>query len=160
MTLPHDQPLFITISRLFHCVAIAADSRYKGIQYTRWRHQMETFSALLDICAGNSPVTGEFPSQRSVTRSFDVFFYLGLNKRLSKQSRGWWFETPLCVLWRHCNDTVLHTTLKPYKGVLIERHPISHSQRRKIGVMWSIFYRKITARYREFAVYDTRSTEP
>ena len=39
-----------------------------------WRHQMETFSALLAICAGNSPVPGEFPSQRPVTRSFDVFF--------------------------------------------------------------------------------------
>ena len=38
-----------------------------------WRHQMETFSALLALCAGNSPVTGEFPSQRPVTRSFDVF---------------------------------------------------------------------------------------
>ena len=41
-----------------------------------WRHQMETFSALLALCAGNSPVTGEFPSQRPVTRSFDVFFHL------------------------------------------------------------------------------------
>ena len=55
-----------------------------------WRHQMETFSALLAICAGNSPVTGEFPSQRPVTRSFDVFFDLSLNKRLSKQSWGWY----------------------------------------------------------------------
>ena len=34
--------------------------------------QMETFSASLAICAGNSPVTGEFPAQRPVTRSFDV----------------------------------------------------------------------------------------
>ena len=59
-----------------------------------WRHQMETFPALLAICAGNSPVTGEFPTQRPVTRSFDVFFELRLNKRLSKQSGGWWFETP------------------------------------------------------------------
>ena len=42
-------------------------------------------SALLAICAGNSPVTGEFPAQRPVTRSFDVFFYLDLNKRLNKQ---------------------------------------------------------------------------
>ena len=50
-----------------------------------WLHQMETFSALLAICAGNSPVTGEFPSQRPVTRSFDVFFDLRLNKPLSKQ---------------------------------------------------------------------------
>ena len=47
---------------------------------------METFSALLAICAGNSPVPGEFPTQRPVTRSFDVFFDLRLNKRLSKQS--------------------------------------------------------------------------
>ena len=52
-----------------------------------WRHQMETFSALLAICAGNSPVPGEFPTQRPVTRSFDVFFDLHPNKRLSKQ---WW----------------------------------------------------------------------
>ena len=50
-----------------------------------WRHQMETFSALLAICAGNSPVNGEFPAQRPVTRSFDVFFDLCLKKRLSKQ---------------------------------------------------------------------------
>ena len=46
---------------------------------------METFSALLAICAGNSPATGEFPAQKPVTRSFDVFFDLHLNKRLSKQ---------------------------------------------------------------------------
>ena len=46
---------------------------------------METFSALLAICAGNSPVIGEFPAQRPVTRTFDVSFDLHLNKRLSKQ---------------------------------------------------------------------------
>ena len=65
---------------------------------------METFSALLDNCAGNSPVTGEFPAQRPVTRTFDVFFDLWLNKRLSKQSWDWWFETPSCSLWRHYFD--------------------------------------------------------
>ena len=72
-----------------------------------WRHRIETFPALLALCAGNSPVTGhgEFLSQRPVTRSFDVFFDLGLNKRLSKQSKGWWFETPLCSLWRLRNDS-------------------------------------------------------
>ena len=47
---------------------------------------------------------GEFPTQRPVTRSFDVFFDLRLNKRLSKQPWGWWFETPSCSLWRQCND--------------------------------------------------------
>ena len=45
---------------------------------------METFSALLAICAVNSPVTGEFLAQKPVTRSFDVFFDLRPNKRLSK----------------------------------------------------------------------------
>ena len=51
------------------------------------------FSALLAICAGNSPVPGEFPAQRPVTRSFDDFFDLRPNKRSSKQSWGWWFQT-------------------------------------------------------------------
>ena len=69
-----------------------------------WRHLMETFSILLAICAGNSLVTSEFPTQRPVTRSFDVFFDLHLNKRLSKQSWGWWFKLPSRPLWRHCND--------------------------------------------------------
>ena len=64
---------------------------------------METFSALLAICAGNSPVTGEFPTQRPVAQSYDVFFDLRRNKRLSKQRRGWWFETPSRPLWRHSN---------------------------------------------------------
>ena len=49
---------------------------------------METFSALLAICAGNSPVPSDFPAHRPVTRSFGVFFDLRLNKRLSKQSEA------------------------------------------------------------------------
>ena len=47
---------------------------------------------------------GEFPTQRPVTRSFDVYFDLRLNKRLSKQSWGWWFETLSRSLWRHRNE--------------------------------------------------------
>ena len=81
-------------------------SRYDDLgdgEWTWWRHQMETFFALLALCLGNSPVTGEFPSRRPMTRSFDVFFDLHLNKRLSKQSRRRWFETPWCLLWRHYN---------------------------------------------------------
>ena len=46
---------------------------------------------------------GEFHTQRPVARSFDVFFDLRLNKRLSKQPWCWWFETPSWSLWRHCN---------------------------------------------------------
>ena len=82
------------VNKLFHIYSI-----YQSIMATKtgnswWRHQMETFSALLALCAGKPPVTGEFPSQRPVTRSFDVFFDLRLNKRLSKQSWG-------CDLRRH-----------------------------------------------------------
>ena len=71
-----------------------------------WRHQMEAFSALLAICAGNSPVPGEFPAQRPMTQSFTVFFDLHPNKRLSKQRWGWWYETLSCPLWRH--RSVIH----------------------------------------------------
>ena len=59
---------------------------------TWWRHQMETFSVLLPHCERNS------------LQSFDVFFDLHLNKQLSKQSRGLWFETPSHPLWCHCNE--------------------------------------------------------
>ena len=68
-----------------------------------WRHQMETFPALLAICAGNSTVSGEFPAQRPVTPSFDVLFDQRPNKRLSKQSWSWQFETHSSPLWRHSN---------------------------------------------------------
>ena len=67
----------------------------------KWKH----FPRYWPFVQGNSPVTGEFPSQRPVTRSFDVFFHLCLNKRLSKQLRGWWFKTPSRSLGRHCNAT-------------------------------------------------------
>ena len=43
---------------------------------------METFSALLAFCVGNSPVTSEFHAQKPVTRSFDVFFDLRLKQQL------------------------------------------------------------------------------
>ena len=62
-----------------------------------------SISVLLALCVGYSPVPGEFPSQRPVTRSFDIFFEQCLNKRFSKQSWGWWFEMPSRSMWRHCN---------------------------------------------------------
>ena len=68
------------------------------------RYAFYAFYALLALCAGNSPVTGEFPAQRPLTRSFNVFFDLRLNKRLSKHLWGLWVETPSRSLWLHCND--------------------------------------------------------
>ena len=75
--------------------------------FTWWRHQSITFSALLALCVGKSPITGEFPSKTPVTQGFDVSFDLRLNKPLSKQLWGSWFETPSGPLWRHCNDEAL-----------------------------------------------------
>ena len=90
---------------------------------------MEAFSALLAFCAGNSPVTGEFPAQRPVTRSFDVFFDLRLNQRLSKQSWGWWLRRDrancdVIVMYRdfaysHIKGFIYHcfNTMRPRQNV-------------------------------------------
>ena len=87
----------------------------------------EHFKVLLAICAGYSPVTGEFPTQRPVTQSFEVFFDIRPNKRLCKQSWGWWFETLSRPLWRHCNE-------QPIRGFVqlkytIEKNIIVNSSR-------------------------------
>ena len=93
MSSPHgDNTLSHDISPLTLTSVIMPDAKVNPW----WRHQMEAFPALLE-----SPVTGEFPSQRPVTRNFDVFFDLHLNKWSSKQSCGWYFETPSHSLWRH-----------------------------------------------------------
>ena len=71
------------------------------------------FSVTGPLC-GNSSVTSEFPSQKAMRQSFSVFFDLRLNKRLSKQSRCWWFEMPSRLLWCHCNDSSGSCELHPY----------------------------------------------
>ena len=72
---------------------------------TWWLHQMETFSTLLAFCEGNSPVTG------------CLMFSLicALKKQLSKQSWGWWFETPwthydVIVMISYCGHQIPHTS--------------------------------------------------
>ena len=73
--------------------------------FNTWRrHQMATFYRVTGPLCGDFTGPGEFPTQRPVTRIFDVFIDLRLNKRLSEQPWGWWFETPSWSLWRHCND--------------------------------------------------------
>ena len=113
--IPHGLSLIIIDSRSFKSGSIMLIFRmlltgYIGSWMTHsvldipwWRHQMKTFSASLAICAGNSPVLGESPAQRPMTRSFVALYDLRLNKRLSKQSWGWSFETPSRPLWRHRN---------------------------------------------------------
>ena len=67
----------------------------------KWKHFPRSPS---DAPPHFPPVPVGFPSKRPVTQNFDVFFDLLLNKRLSKQSRHWWFEMPSRWLWRQCND--------------------------------------------------------
>ena len=72
-----------------------------------WEHYYMMTSSNGSISRVTGPLcreftgSGDFPTQRPVTRSFNVFFDL----RLSKQSWGWWFEAPSCPLWRHRNET-------------------------------------------------------
>ena len=93
---------------------------------------------------GYSPVPGEFPTQRPVTRSFDVFFDLRLNKRLSKQSWGWWYETLSCPLWRHCNGISQSTAVRHAfwmiliaQGKRIRHHEWTNVQRYKEMIMYA-----------------------
>ena len=78
----------------------------------KWKHFPRNWPFVRGI-----HVPGEFPTQRPVTRSFDVFFDLRLNKRLSKQSWDWWFETLSRPLWRHCNDFPKDLALFSFTGV-------------------------------------------
>ena len=117
--------------------------------YSWWRHQMETFSALLAIFAGNSQVTGEFPAQRLVTRSFGIFIDLRLIKRLSKQSWGWWFETPSRPLWRHSNVrlnlfgvTVYRITMTEIWAIFLHRIFTQCDRATHIRHPFNVFFQK------------------
>ena len=91
---------------LMICVIKFSHQWFRQNLFPWWR----TFSALLAICAGNSPVPGDIPAQRPVTGSFDVFFDLGLNKRW-----GWWFEMPSLPLWRHSNAHIRRAPRIPFQ---------------------------------------------
>ena len=93
---------------------------------TTWWRNIQTLSALLAICAENSPVPGEFPARRPVTQSFDVFFDLRPNKRFSKQSWGWWSETPSSSLWRHRNGQMCLLFLWDMRVIISVVSPYLH----------------------------------
>ena len=80
-----------------HPIAHTMSSPCPHVDVIKWKHFLPYWHF----------VTGEFPAQRPVMWSFDVFFNLCPNKRLSKQSWGWWFEMQSHPLWRHCNDRQL-----------------------------------------------------
>ena len=101
------------------------------VKHTRSVHSSSSngLSALLAICEGNSPATGEVPSQGSVTVKSH---HKGrLSKRLRKQPRRRWFETPSRSLWRHCNETIPHYSVSfvqlKWRDVLGYNLRISHN---------------------------------
>ena len=71
-----------------HCLCVSESDLYNDV--IKWKHFWRYWLFVWGI-------------HRPAMRSFDVFFDLRLNKQLSKQSWGWWFETPSRTLWRHCN---------------------------------------------------------
>ena len=89
-----------------------------------------------DPLCGEFTGPGEFPTERPVTRSFDVFFDLRPNKRLSKQWRGWWFETLSRPFWRHRNGLTPYRSILPWKDTVLwyahegalTRHFIKHKK--------------------------------
>ena len=112
---PHKLPVTRKMFSFDDVIMIAIHHRYKDhCLDTDWIHKQFSW-AHHDVikwkhCPRYWPLRGEFtgpgesPAQRPVTQSFDVFYDLRPNKRLSKQSWGWWFETPSGSLWRHCNE--------------------------------------------------------
>ena len=91
-------------------IFVISCAKVTDLQCSLWRkfHLMMTSSngnifRITGPLCGKFTGPGEFPAQRPVTRSFDVFFDLRPNKRLSKQPWGWWFETPSWSLWCQCN---------------------------------------------------------
>ena len=114
-----------------------------------WRHQMETFSGLLSLCAGISPIA--------------VFVDLRLNKRFSEQSIPRWFETPLGSLWRHCNEvagTPRNPTLKQWScidGSVQERRNSSASA---MELRLSCINTSITLRKRPRTEHGTPNRNP
>ena len=91
-----------------YCIVTCLTELYdpSAFSQTWWRHQMETFSASLALCAGNSPVNSPHKGRWRGALMFSLI--CTLNKRLSKQSWGWWFEMPSRSLWRRCNELHQH----------------------------------------------------
>ena len=138
-----------------------------GYVSIRKRHMMTSSNGTIFRVTG--PLCGEFigpaefPAQRPMTQSFDVFFGVRLNKRLSKHPWAWWFETPPWSLWRQCrelsyqkkseqidgleqdcNNSIVkavklpQSCAKPSKCVEAKYLPHLADWIRKIGLFWTI----------------------
>ena len=104
--------------------------------HTWWCDHMETFTALLALYEGNTPVTSGFLSKRPVTRSLAVLFDVQLIKPLRKQSRRWWFGTPWRSSWRYRNGGVCLILLFDANHIV---HVVVRGQMRDLGSIASDF---------------------
>ena len=93
---PQNRTVTVSITRLWG-LPIHQSRVGRDVGFTD-RYSDNHFFALLDICAGNSPISGEFPAQRPVTRRFHIFIDLHLNTRLGKQLQGWWFGDTIMLI--------------------------------------------------------------
>ena len=73
----------------------------------KWKHFFRVTGLLCREFTGHRWIPPH--AQRPVTRGLDAFFDIRINKRLSKQSWGWWSEKPSRSLWRQCNDSFRKT---------------------------------------------------
>ena len=67
----------------------------------KWNHLPRYWPLVRGI--HRSPVNSLHKGQGRGSLMFSLI--CALNGRLSKHSWGWWFETPMRSLWRHCNET-------------------------------------------------------
>ena len=99
-------PSAVQDSSDLHQHHLGVDDRNGNIDFmfhkTWWRHQMEPFSALLALCAGE--FTGHRWIPHTKASDAELWCFSRLNKLLSKQMWGWWFETPSRSVWRHCYE--------------------------------------------------------
>ena len=114
--IPYEITVLVMVSWMVSAARDEPHAKFHSQICTINQHMMTSsngniFRVTGHLC-GNPTVPGEFPTQRPVTRSFDVYFDLRPNKLLSKQSWDWWFETPSRPLWRHRNDKTIESYMK------------------------------------------------
>ena len=109
----------------------------------------------MPLCVGNSEVTVECPSRRQMTRSFDVFFDLRQNKRLSKQSKPRCFETQSRSLWCHCNTMMIYmyNLVSSFHDImlLIEKKNTSYTRIKSFGFV-NLEFRKMLCYFYMFSL--------
>ena len=121
-------------------------------EVTDWLQYMMT-SSNGNISRVTCPLSGEFPAQRPVTRSFDVLFDLRPNKWMKKQSWGCLFQMPSCSLWRHCNDNFQVSKHLFISMILSSVLPMQHTINHTKWPLWQLLHYMIAHLVVNFQMY-------